>query len=99
MALKAKTANRKQIDSRYAVSQTKAKLHSMEALMETQNMASAFYAGLDPRRRQEMSDGGMVQEDPDGMANLSEKFIHKEYPRVGYYNNPYIDDQSFGEDL
>jgi hypothetical protein len=46
---------------------------------------------VDPRRRQELADGGMVREDRGAMANLSPKAISHEYPRLGYYSNPYID--------
>lgn len=48
----------------------------------------------DPRRRQELADGGMVREDQQAMANLSPRAIHHEYPRLGYYSNPYIDSLS-----
>lgn len=47
--------------------------------------------GIDPRRRQEMADGGMVREDDRAMANLSEKAIHHEYPKLPYYSTPYND--------
>lgn len=45
----------------------------------------------DPRRRQELADGGMVREDRNAMANLSNRAIHHEYPRLQYYSSPYID--------
>lgn len=45
----------------------------------------------DPRRRQELADGGMVREDERAMANLPRQAIHHEYPRLGYYSTPYID--------
>lgn len=48
-------------------------------------------ATCDPRRRQELADGGMVREDDRAMANLSPRAVHHEYPRLGYYSNPYID--------
>lgn len=56
------------------------------------SMYSAFYAGLDPRRRTEMAEGGMVKEDKNAMANLSNTPVHMEYPRAGFYTSPYIDD-------
>lgn len=46
---------------------------------------------VDPRRRQELADGGMVREDRNAMANLSGRAAHYEYPRLGYYSTPYID--------
>jgi len=57
-----------------------------------ENMKSAFYGGIDPRRRQELSDGGMIEEDPKAMANLPRMARHMEYPSAGYYTTPYIDD-------
>lgn len=54
--------------------------------------SSYFYGGLDPRRRNYVADGGMVQEDRQETANLSRRFVHREYPRAGFNANPYIDD-------
>lgn len=53
---------------------------------------SDLYAGIDPRRRREVADSGMVQEDHNAVANLSPVPIHREYTRFGYYSTPYIDD-------
>lgn len=55
------------------------------------DMQNEFYQGVDPRRRQEIADGGMVQEDNRSMANLSEEFIHREYPRFSFWSTPYND--------
>lgn len=44
------------------------------------DLQSTFYSGLDPRRRWEKGMGGLVKEDHNAMANLSPRFIHKEYP-------------------
>lgn len=74
--------------------EVKGEMHSNRAYDNVEMMYSAFYAGLDPRRRQEAADGGMVKEDRTAMANLSNKAIHREYPPAGYYNNPYIDDST-----
>lgn len=54
-------------------------------------MMSEFYQGVDPRRREEIANGGMVQEDNKAMANLSERFIHREYPRFSFWSTPYND--------
>jgi hypothetical protein len=51
-----------------------------------------YYAGIDPRRRKEMADAGMVREDHRAIANLSTEPIHREYPRYGFYATPFIDD-------
>ncbi len=41
----------------------------------------AFFANIDSRRRQEVSEGGMINEDHRAMANLPERAIHAEYPK------------------
>lgn len=44
---------------------------------EEQKMASNFfYNNVDPRRKQELSDARMVQEDHNAMANLSEQPVY-----------------------
>ena len=60
-------------------------------------MSSEFYQGVDPRRRKEMADAGMIEEDHRAMANLSPDFIHTEYPRFSFFSTPYNDDLMQGE--
>lgn len=60
--------------------------------MRTRMLQGTFYGGLDPRRRQEIADGGMVRESKEGMANLPRQAIHCEYPAAGFYETPYLDD-------
>lgn len=68
------------------------------AFERVRDMENEFYAGVDPRRRQEVADGGMVKEDHRAMANLPRQAIHCEYPQAGYYFTPYIDDSVRGAD-
>lgn len=68
------------------------------AFARTRDMENEFYAGVDPRRRQEIAEGGMVREDHNAMANLPRQAIHTEYPQAGYYTTPYIDDSIRGID-
>jgi hypothetical protein len=42
-------------------------------------MLKNFYGNVDPRRKQELTDSRMVQEDHNAMANLSSRFIHREF--------------------
>lgn len=58
-----------------------------------------FFAGIDPRRRQEVADAGMVQEDHRAIANLSPIPIHREFPKAGYYSTQYLDDIMHGAKL
>lgn len=66
-------------------------VHNEKAYANVRNMNSIFYTGIDPRRRQEMADSYMVQEDNNAMANLSEQAIHREYPRISWNSNPFMD--------
>jgi hypothetical protein len=69
-----------------------------EAFERTLFPESPYYQGVDPRRRCEDADGGMVREDRQEMANLSRVAIHHQYPTAGYYTNPYIDSVVRGKD-
>jgi hypothetical protein len=62
------------------------------ALSAIDDIRNEFYAGLDPRRKQEMADAGIIREDRTAMANLPNRFIHKEYSKTKFYSTPYLDD-------
>lgn len=47
-------------------------------------LSAAFFAQVDPRRRPDLADGGMVREDRAAMANLPRQAIHCEYPAPGF---------------
>ncbi len=66
--------------------------NDQRAFERLKNMQNEFYAGIDPRRRVELAEGGMVREDQSAMANLPRKAIHCEYPQASFYQSPYIDD-------
>jgi len=88
----ARALDRDEAKKVYGVVEEKSQAYSNRAFDRVEEMYSSFYAGLDPRRRQEMADGGMVKEDRYAMANLSNKPVHQQYPPAGYYSTPYIDD-------
>lgn len=53
------------------------KVYQNREVEEEQKMASNFfYNNVDPRRKQELSDARMVQEDHNAMANLSERPVY-----------------------
>lgn len=54
-------------------------------------LMAEYYQGVDPRRRKELADGGIVQEDHNAMANLSPRFIHQEYPRFSFFSTMFND--------
>lgn len=68
------------------------------AFERVKEMSNEFYAGIDPRRRQEIADAGVIREDHNAMANLPRKAIHHEYPQAGYYSTPYLDATRRGMD-
>jgi len=70
-----------------------AKVFNDELVREDRKLMAIPYPEetCDPRRRQELADGGMVREDQAAMANLPRQAVHHEYPRLGYYSSPYID--------
>lgn len=90
--------NRREIEKRYAEMYKKLQRHDEMAVDMVEDARSRFYAGLDPRRRQEVADAGMVQEDPHAIANLSPRFIHREYSNEGFYSTPFLDDLAYGPD-
>lgn len=57
-----------------------------------------YYAGMEPRRRQEMEDAGMIHEDHRAIANLPQNVMIKEYPKAGPYMPEGLDDTIAGVD-
>jgi hypothetical protein len=57
-----------------------------------------FYAGMEPRRRQEMEDAGMIHEDQRAIANLPQEVMIKAYPKTGPYLPEGLDDTIRGVD-
>ncbi len=57
-----------------------------------------YYEGMEPRRRQEMEDAGMIREDHSKIANLPQEVIFKSYPNSGPYMPEVIDDTIRGVD-
>jgi hypothetical protein len=84
--------NRPEVRSIYGDVNNKLEAFDRDELSRVRDINSSFFAGLDPRRRQEAADAGMVQEDHRAVANLSPRFINREYPREGFYFTPYLDD-------
>jgi hypothetical protein len=50
------------------------------------------YAGMDPRRRQELEDAGMIHEDHRAVANLPQEVMIKPYMHTGPYLPEELDD-------
>ena len=54
------------------------------------------YEGHDPRRRQELEDAGMIQEDHSAMANMPQNVIMRPYPQDRDYTPEGLDDTISG---
>lgn len=88
---------RDEVRSEYSAMYQLEQRRDQRAFDRTQDMRNEFYAGVDPRRRQEIGDGGMIREDHNAMANLPRQAQHHEYPQAGYYSSPYLDDTVRGQ--
>jgi hypothetical protein len=84
--------NRKDMAEIYGELNHKVQRRDERAMKRVRDMHSSFFAGLDPRRRQEVADAGMIQEDDRAIANLPQNFINREYSDNGFYETPYLDD-------
>ncbi len=56
------------------------------------------YAGMEPRRRQELEDAGMIHEDHSAIANMPQNVMIKPYPKTGPYMPEGLDDTIRGVD-
>ncbi len=56
------------------------------------------YAGMEPRRRQEMEDAGMIHEDHSAIANMPQNVMIKAYPDAESYLPENLDDTIHGVD-
>ena len=57
-----------------------------------------MYEGSAGRRKQEMSDAGMISEDRNEIANLPQQVMIKHYPKSGAYMPEPLDDTIRGID-
>jgi len=62
-------------------------IKSSEHIMySTDILSEQHYKGTDPRRRQELMDARMIQEDQNAIANLSPNVINRTFrPEAGYF--------------
>ncbi len=60
--------------------------------------SAELYAGMEPRRRQELEDSGMIHEDHRAIANLPQEVMIKAYPHVGPYMPEILNDDVSGVD-
>ncbi len=72
--------------------------HMSEHEHRGHKIRGGHYEGMDPRRRQEMEDAGMIHEDHRAIANMPQEVMIKPYPRTGPYLPEGIDDTIRGVD-
>jgi hypothetical protein len=56
------------------------------------------YAGYEGRRKEEMREGGMINEDRSAIANMPQEVMMKPYPKTGPYMPENLDDTIRGVD-
>ena len=61
-------------------------------------LGNEIYAGMEPRRRQEMEDAGYLHEDHNAVANLPQGVVMKPYPKNGPYLPEGLEDSIRGID-
>lgn len=61
-------------------------------------ISDGFYAGAEPRRRQEMMDAGMIHEDHAAVANLPQNVKMSYYPKDANFLPENLDDTIMGVD-
>lgn len=62
------------------------------------SMGAEHYAGMEPRRRQELEDAGMIHEDHSAMANMPQSVKMTPYPKSYGYLPEDLDDTMRGID-
>ncbi len=72
--------------------------HGERAMYRRGLTGAEQYAGMEPRRRQELEDAGMIHEDHMAIANLPQNVMIKPYPKTGPYNPEILDDTIRGVD-
>jgi hypothetical protein len=91
MSKKERSVRRKEIEVDYSAFNRDRDRSVENAYRRAREIGGEFGGGLDPRRRQEVADAGLIREDHTQMANLPRMAQHHEFPVGGYYMTPYLD--------
>lgn len=59
-------------------------------------MSHIFYSTIDPRRRKEVADSRMIQEDHSAMSNLPKEGYQREFKSRNMNRSPWSDDEIGG---
>ncbi len=91
MSRRERSVKRKEIEADYSAFNQDQDRVIKNAYDRARQIGAVYGGGLDPRRRQEVADGGLIREDPNAIANLPTMAQHHEFPQDGYYGTPYLD--------
>ena len=72
--------------------------HSERSMYRRGLTGAEQYAGMEPRRRQELEDSSMIHEDHSAIANLPQNVMIKAYPKNGPYMPEILNDDVSGVD-
>lgn len=92
MSRRERAVKRTEIEQDYSAFNRDEDRSIANAYRRAREIGGEFGGGLDPRRRQEVADAGLIREDHTQMANLPRMAQHHEFPAAGYYMTPYLDD-------
>lgn len=92
MSRKERSVKRPEIEADYTAFNQDQDRNIAYAYERARQIGGEFGGGLDPRRRQEVADAGLIREDHTQIANLPRQAQHHEFPAAGYYMTPYLDD-------
>lgn len=84
--------NRKEAREVYSNMEMERDRYNHDIYERNRDLNCAFYGGLDPRRENEIADGGMIKEDNTAMSNLPKKGYQATYPSSGFGSSLYLDD-------
>lgn len=98
MAIKQRSVRRPEVERDYTAFELERDRVVAEKYRRAREIAGEFGGGLDPRRRQEVADAGLIREDHTAMANLPRTAQHHEFPVGGFYMTPYLDATRLGDE-
>lgn len=85
------TESKKMLGKHHKVIKARAE-HLKEHHVSPERLGQSHYDSMDNRKRVEVEDGHMIQEDHSAMANLPQNVIIKTYPSDPGATYPHLDD-------
>lgn len=91
MSKRQRSVKRPEVEQDYSAFNVDRDRSVENAYRRAREIGGVFGGGLDPRRRPEAADSGLIREDHTAIANLPRMAQHHEFPAGGYYMTPYLD--------